>query len=299
MKLNVKDAFDLHVHVGPELFERIGNAEEVAGRANESGMAGIALKCHHESTVTRASEAQPRVGDIRLIGGIVLNEYVGGINPQAVQACLSLGGKIVWMPTMHSAYHSEVFGKGTYGLASMTAPPEAAHQHSDDHSEQGLFVLDRSGRLTDDARTIVDLTAEAGAIVATSHLSPNEIDVLADYCRDRVKLIITHPLFMPRGVPADFYKSLTERGAVLEMCGVSCMPIAQMQGSEMDLIGARDLIEHVGIANCILSTDAGQPFNPWPDEALRVWAQLLHEAGLKERDLRQMMIDNPAALLGL
>lgn len=297
MKLTVREAFDLHVHVGPELFERIGNAEEVGGRASESGMAGIALKCHHESTVTRALETQPRVGDVLLIGGIVLNEYVGGINAQAVRACLSLGGKIVWMPTMHSAYHADIFGKGTYGLASMSAP--SPDRGSSGAPEQGLFVLDPKGELTDEAVEIVGLVAEAGAVLATSHLSPREIDALADYCRDRVKLIITHPLFMPRGVDADFYKSLADRGAVLEMCGVSCFPIARMQGSEMDLIKARDLIEYVGVENCILSTDSGQPFNPWPDEALRVWAQLLHESGIKERDLRQMMVETPAKLLNL
>ena len=39
------------------------------------------------------------------IGGIVLNNGVGGINPHAVNLCFEYGGRIVWMPTTASPAH--------------------------------------------------------------------------------------------------------------------------------------------------------------------------------------------------
>ena len=51
------------------------------------------------------------VTGIRLHGSVVLNHYVGGINPAAVRGALgpSAGGepylKVVWLPTVHAAAH--------------------------------------------------------------------------------------------------------------------------------------------------------------------------------------------------
>ena len=35
-------------------------------------------------------------------GGITLNQFVGGLNPWAVETALKMGEKIVWLPTVHS-----------------------------------------------------------------------------------------------------------------------------------------------------------------------------------------------------
>lgn len=50
------------------------------------------MKCHHVNTVSRASVLQRMAPDIRVYGGIVLNSYVGYLNPAAVEAGLKLGG---------------------------------------------------------------------------------------------------------------------------------------------------------------------------------------------------------------
>jgi hypothetical protein len=101
--INLDGAYDLHVHSHPCLFPRICDDKTAVAAAAAAGLGGILLKCHHESTVSRASELQNDYDDFRVYGGIVLNEYVGGINPLAVEAALKLGAKEVWMPTIDAA----------------------------------------------------------------------------------------------------------------------------------------------------------------------------------------------------
>ncbi len=108
--LGLEGAIDIHVHAAPELFNRVGDAVDIAVQAAEHGMAGLVFKAHHEPTMTRAYYAQRQVPEVELYGGIVLNEFVGGINPSAVAAALHQGARIVWGPTMHAREHVEDLG---------------------------------------------------------------------------------------------------------------------------------------------------------------------------------------------
>ena len=93
-------------------------------------MKAILLKCHHENTVSRAYLVQRVIPGIRVFGGIVLNYYVGGINPAAVEASLRLGGKEVWMPTVDAGYHAEVHGgTGGYDTSLRSSNPARVFVH--------------------------------------------------------------------------------------------------------------------------------------------------------------------------
>ena len=115
--VDIAGAIDLHCHPYPDLFPRLADDFDIVRAARDAGMRAIMLKCHHESTVSRAYLVQRVVPGIRVYGGIVLNFYVGGLNPAAVEASLRLGGKEVWMPTVDAGYHAEVHG-GTGGYDS-------------------------------------------------------------------------------------------------------------------------------------------------------------------------------------
>ena len=114
--IDVAGAIDMHCHPFPDLFPRLADDIDIAIAARDAGLKALMLKCHHESTVSRAYLIQRIVPGIRVFGGVVLNSYVGGINPAAVEAALRLGGKEVWMPTIDAGYHAEVHG-GTGGYA--------------------------------------------------------------------------------------------------------------------------------------------------------------------------------------
>ena len=123
---------------------------------------------------------------------------------------------------------------------------------------------------------------------------------MASHARERgATVIATHACFLP-GTDLAFYRAMADLGAIVELCAISLFPMTAYQAQGLTLRQARELIDAIGAERCILSTDAGQPFNPWPDEALRIVAQLLHEVGVSEADLHAMMVAlGPRRLLGI
>mgnify|MGYP001255363560 CR=1 FL=1 len=285
-RIDVRGAVDLHVHSAPCLFPRLGDDVEMAADAARTGLRAIVLKAHHESTVSRAYAAQRAVPDVRVFGGIVLNSYVGGINPRAAEAALRLGAAQVWLPTIDAAYHRQVYGRGDGGRDS------AGSALGD-----GLSVLGPGGRLSDDALAVLELVAAHDAILGTAHISPREIEQLVPEAKRRgvTKILITHPFFPVPNLDLATLRDLVRLGAMAEFtyCAVSPM----WRGTTVEAVAAA--VQALGAANCVLTSDAGQRHNPYPGEALRLFAQQLHELGVAADDVYTMVRDNPARLLGL
>ena len=89
----LKGAWDLHIHVAPDVVKRKCTERVVAQRMHERGMSGGAIKCHFFETIARASLANEDYPDIKIVGGITLNRSVGGLNPEAVLKAGMMGGK--------------------------------------------------------------------------------------------------------------------------------------------------------------------------------------------------------------
>ena len=88
--IDIQGAVDVHVHSEPDLFPRIADDVGVASHAASMGLRALSLKCHSERTTSRAYLTEQLVPGIQVVGRIVLNRAVGGINPYAVQAALQL-----------------------------------------------------------------------------------------------------------------------------------------------------------------------------------------------------------------
>jgi hypothetical protein len=255
-------------------------------------MRAVVFKAHHEGTTTRAYHANRELRNLTALGGLVLNDFVGGINPVAVKTALDQGARIIWAPTMHSRHHEVTFGgRGTYGIRRQT--------DEDTIARPGIEVLDAAGRLAPALLEVLELVRARGAVFATAHLSPAEIEAVVAGHAARTKILINHPFFLPRTVPMDWYVRMAEAGAHLELCANICQPMAFHQGGGMLLQQAVDLINAAGVGQCVVATDAGQPYSPWPDEELRAFMNCLYDVGLTETDIRRVMVDNPARLLGL
>lgn len=283
----MEGAIDLHQHTYPDLFPRLADDVEVARFAAQSKMRAVVIKSHIESSVSRAYLANQMVPGVTTYGGIVLNTYVGGFNAAAVDCCLQLGGKIVWMPTIDANYHAEKYGStGKYdaqsgGLTSAT----------------GLKVTDDNDKLLPSVHEVIEVIAQYGATLATSHLSPKEIMTLvpAAFAAGVEKVIITHPYFKVPSLDMESIVELAKMGArpEFEYCGMS--PAWQYQSPEVVV----ETIKRVGASRCLLVSDAGQRHNPPAPESLRVLAQTLFEKGLPAEDVRTMLVDNPAEILDL
>jgi hypothetical protein len=287
--IDMQGAVDVHVHSEPDLFPRIADDVGVARHAASLGLRAISLKCHSERTTSRAYLAQQMVPDIQIVGGIVLNRAVGGINPAAVEAALQLGARHVWMPTVDAANHARTFGStGAYDKQASTVAKS---------TDAGIEVFDSAGTPIDGLIDVLDLIVEHRAILSTCHLSVPEIKQLVTLARERgvEKIMITHPFFKVPSLDIETLKGLVAQGAYAEFgyCTVSPM------WNHAPLTRVVDAIQTLGPDRCILMSDAGQRHNPMPAECLRVFAQSVHESGIDEDSVQRMIRHNPLELLEL
>ncbi len=287
--ISLEGVFDLHVHSHPCLFPRICDDRDAVAAAAAAGLGGILLKCHHESTVSRACELQKSYEDFRVYGGIVLNEYVGGINPLAVEAALKLGGKEVWMPTIDADNHAKVHGsRGKYDV-------QEGGSTGDAEEVKGISVVDSDGNINEQTKEVLQLIADHNAILGTCHLSQDEIYRLIKTAKEIgvKKILITHPFFKVPAFSVSQVKELVKLGATAEFgyCTVSPM---WHYATVQEVTAA---IKEIGVKNCIIISDAGQRHNPMPHESIRVFAQCLHECGMSKEDISVLTKENPRGLV--
>lgn len=286
--IDVRGAIDLHLHAAPSLFPRLATDGEVAEAASQAGLTAILLKCHHESTVDRARLLDPEFAGLRVFGGIVLNSYVDGIDPHAVEAALDRGAKQVWLPTIDAAHHARVHG-GTGGFDAQSA--QLARREM-----AGIDLL-REGELTPELDAVLGLVAAHDAILGTAHQSYEELRLIIPAARRAgvAKILLTHPFFKTPGLSLEQTQELVTLGAIAEFTYCTVSPM----WAYASLPSVAEAIKMLGAENCILTSDAGQRHNPMPPEALRIFAQSLFELDIPADDIDVMIRRNPARLLDL
>ncbi len=274
--VDLSGTIDIHMHTAPDVRPRKLDALEAARQAAARGMRAIVLKSHWTSTTDRAALVQPAANGLRVFGGLALNESVGGFNPAAVEAALRAGAVQIWMPTISAAAHRH---------------PRPAH---------GLTLDDAQGHLQPGVEEILRLVAEQDAVLGTGHLSTPEIMRLVPAARAAGvrKLVITHPEHPPVEMPALLQEELRDRhGVLFERCLISTLPNTDYEPIPFEALAA--MIRRVGEASTILSTDLGQPENPYPVDGLASYIAQLLDAGFTQAAVDCMSRENPARLLGL
>ncbi|HET7875354.1 MAG TPA: DUF6282 family protein [Methylomirabilota bacterium] len=285
----LRGAIDLHQHAAPSLFDRITDDLGLASEARQRGMRGVLIKAHEQDTTGRAALVRRQVPGVEVFGGVVLNWIAGGLNPHAVDASIKMGGKMVWMPTLSAQHHIRFFGGSHFGRSmTMKAVPRV--------QGRGLSVLE-GGVLRGEVKEILGLIAETDVCLSTGHLSPEEIAVLVPEARKAGvrKILITHPDLGLSGISLERQQALAAEGAVLEKDLIAMMPGWQ----SLSLEQMAKSIREIGPEHCVLGTDFGQLHHPTPAEGLRMFVQMLLERGFSPEELRQMVVANPARLLGL
>jgi Family of unknown function (DUF6282) len=278
-------AIDLHVHCAPSFFTRWGDAVDVARVCEQAGMAAIVLKAHEGSTVGEAAAAARVTPSLSVLGGVVLNRYVGGLNPAAAEAALRLGGRCIWFPTIDAHAHAETFGTtGAYPA-----------QRGGIESASGIRVLDEAGNIVDDCREILALAAEHDALVATGHLSREEVAALFAAARKQAvkRFLIQHPSFSIPAMSAAELAPLVADGGVVELTYLNVSPLWQLSTVQE----AAEILMRLGGDAVVISSDAGQAHNPSPPEALRSFAQALYEQGVAETEIATALSATPRRLL--
>jgi hypothetical protein len=280
----LEGAVDTHVHSAPDAVPRSVDDLELARSAAAAGMAAVVLKNHHGPTAHRAYLAAQSVGGVQVLGGIALNGAVGGINPEAVEAAVRTGGRVVWMPT-------------TSALNQIRATEESGHAHpSALHTPTTPTSLDDPG-LQPALEAVLELIRDANAVLATGHLSTAEIDLLVGRA-ERVgvrHIVVTHPESPTVAMSIEQQRALAGRGVMFERCYNFTLPPRHAQ----PLSNVVAVIRDVGVGTTVLASDLGQAQNPAPVEGFGKYLAGLHEAGLTEAELRVAARENAYRLFSL
>src|SRR3954470_15651653 len=106
--LTLNGAIDMHVHQGPDSGgPREIDADDLVRLAQKSGMRGLVMKNHWESTAAMAYLMRKLAPGLEIFGGVTQDLAVGGMNLAAVKQMADVAGhygRVVWLPT----YDSEI-----------------------------------------------------------------------------------------------------------------------------------------------------------------------------------------------
>ncbi len=289
----VRSAYDLHVHIAPDVMERRVDDVTLAGRFLEVGLSGFGLKSHYTSTAERAKVVTRAVPGIDVVGTITLNASVGGLNALAVEIAAREGARIVWLPTVDAENEA--------GARDREYPPGAAKplwaRIQSELQEQGLeappvAVVDGSGQPLPALLDVLSVVARHGLVLATGHLARDEIFAVVDAAAAAGvrRVVVTHPEFPAQDLGEDDQVALAERGALLERCFTT--PYTGKCSWER----VRDGIRATGAEHNLLSTDLGQPANPPVEDGLALFADRLLERGLTDEEIHTMTVVNSRSL---
>ncbi len=282
----IQGAIDFHVHSAPDVFGRSVNDLEVARAARRAGMRALVLKNHITITADRAALASDEVPGIEVFGGIVLNNAVGGINPEAVEWMHRIEGgrgKVVWFPTFQSDNHQKTFAKSS-----------------------GIKLM-KDGKLKPKVIEVLKIIARENLVLHTGHATPAVTLALLKKAKELgVKnMAVTHAMATVPGLSLDQMKQAAGLGAKLELVYLNVLmgPNAHLgwmkHWKHISPKAMAAAIKAVGAEHFILSTDMGQRGNPIHPDGYMKLVGGLKKAGVSQSDIYLMMRTNPAGLLGL
>lgn len=281
-KVSLNGIIDMHVHTAPDVCGRTYNDLELTAAAVDAGARAIVIKGHHCSTVARAAlcNAYNRMAfdsnSFVMYGGLALNYEAGGLNPKAVQTALEMGAKVIWLPTVDAENDCRKHGRSG-----------------------GIRMTNDRGVLLDELRRIFALIKEYDAVLATGHISSEEIRCVVDSARNIgvQKIVITHPEYWVVNMGLETQKELiSDYNVILERCFMQPLKSGKwVSNAEHNL----DAIRKLGAESTILSTDCGNPATPPWGKSMRQYLQFMVDHNVSMEELQTMTKTTPTRLLGL
>jgi Family of unknown function (DUF6282) len=290
----VRGAYDTHIHIAPDLVQRRITDIQLARRFQELGLAGFILKSHYQSTAARAAVVREAVPGVRALGAIALNRAVGGLNSVALEIAAREGARTVWFPTVSSVNEQhEVLAARPGANVPVWVELELELREQGINPEP-VAVLGENGGLVPEAREVLAMIARHDMVLATGHLSRDEIFLVVDGglaagIRD---VVVTHPDFPSQDLSIEDQRELAARGALIERCFTT--PHTGKTTWERVIEATRA----VGAEHTVWSSDLGQVFNPPVEDGLPLMADRFLDAGFSDEEVRMMAVENTRRVAG-
>jgi len=279
----IRQAIDLHFHIGPEIIPRKYDIKQLID-AEKGNIGGFVLKNHFYST----SKLIKNIGNskgLNLYGSITLNNYVGGLNDEAIALTAQSVDNpiIVWFPTINA---KNFLTKSEFEIA----PEWVNNKNFIPKKSCNVDPVELNENKVVNALKVIK---KYNAVLATGHISWQEsVDLVEKAVKNNIsRIIITHPIYQQIDMPIKIQKKLAGKGCFIEHCysmySIDKISIQKIAGQ----------IKEVGCKSVVISSDMGQLFSPKPSIALLDFTNRLRNEGIEEDELFTMLVKNPKKLM--
>lgn len=280
-------AIDHHIHAFPDFVPRSQDMLQIAVEASKARMRAIAFKDHWNLTAGAAYLVQRQIDEmvadgrlehrVEVYGGLGLNL---GIKPEAVRVALQYPNfRCIWFPTFKS------FGWARFAGLNPT-------------EDEYVRLVNADGTVRPEVREVMELAAGADVPVALGHTDFEELLPLATLAAELgVRTVLDHPLLELNKLLIGEMEQLAALGTYV---GTYCQPmIPSLYQPVQDPMETVETITRIGASRCVSGSDFGQVLHLDAIDGIRVFVRALLGFGVPGEDVRTILCDNPATLLGL
>ena len=206
----------------------------------------------------------------RTLGGVILNNAVGGLNPYAVETSAKIGGKFVWTPSNDSWWHRKLTGHGG-----------------------GIEVLDEHDRVLPALEEIFRIASAYDLVLGICHQNTKERLIMIDAANEAgvKRIVLIHPQQPVNKMTIEQMKMAAAKGAYM---GIYC---CDFHPPFFDWDETLQIIKELGPDSIVLGTDLGNFKWPPPVESFRRYLALLLYQGVPDKDVEKMAKINAQNLI--
>jgi len=313
-------AIDIHVHAGPHIFSSPRRVDPIqaAIEARDAGMRAIVYMDVFEMSNGISWLVNRHVPDITTYGGLIINTVYGGMNPRAVKTALNYGdgARFVSFGAHSTYFQAEREGHvvdGKFVSLSQLFPKFKTEE------------LDRCTRIPLDGEPGLELDEILSLIGEHKHVYMNSGHVSVE---EALRLIELAPRYgiekilvastVTKITSNEQMKQMIAGGAYIEhtlAAFTHTTPIPKTHyyvekeyisidegmpgGTKVGVHTVAKQIREFGAEHFILASDFGVYTLPTPVEGLREFIACMLDLGISPDEVRTMVSDNPAKLLGI
>ena len=255
----VVGAFDLHVHIGPDVPPRRIDDVSLAHRCVELGLAGFALKSHYTSTAERAQVVSGVVPGVRVHRrdhaqpGRRRDERARGRDRRTRGRAhrLDADGRLAGRDRRAAPTRS----RATRCLSGRSSSTSCAASGSASSPSTSPTT---TGGVLPETRDVLRAIARHGLVLATAHLARDDAFAVVEAAFEEgvEHVVVTHPEFTSQRFSIEDQVALAERGCLIERC--LSTPFSGKTTFEHVFDGVRA----VGLERNFFSSDFGNPDYP-------------------------------------
>jgi len=301
---DLTDAIDVHAHA------RGGDEEEPLHAAQQASRAGMKAILYKSISPGRPWEVARKLQDevdrwaekegvrpVKCLSAWVVGIPLKPVNFTEIKEAVEGGISGMWMPPVTSAWSMfRLGGRGVWFDAKRRYDDPVAPVAWDEAKKTGVYVLDEHGKLMPAVRDTIRLCADHGVTLSFGHLSPPEMDAMADEMAaiGFRRAFIDHPFSEVFELDVPTLKRWADAGVRFALTWDELSPLLGVD--TQDMVAA---IRAIGPEHFMLSSDAGIPILPPTVEAYRLLAATLRAYGMTEPEMKQLMTGSAEQIVTL